>query len=572
MPVSLCGNLSVARVLCRWFKRMAIAVAAPALLWGGEPAEDAKAKTIDLTAEEKAWIAAHPTIRVGFDGAWPPFSATEKDGSCVGIDADLLKLIGERLGVAFTFVTADSWPAIYTAAQGGEVDMLAGTAQTVERAEQFSFTEPYFSFPVVIVTRNDEPILWSMIDLAGRRVVGVRGYVATTEITRQYPTIQVTVAESVREAMAMVSHGKADAFITNLPNASFVAKTEGLTNLKISGVVPDRFDLRYAVRRDWPELAALLNRAIAALDEADRQAIVHPWIRVDYAKVIRWDVVWKTSLAVLGILGLVIGAIGYHNRRLKRELVERIRLQNEIKEAHDQLLQLNEEKTELLQMAAHDLRGPLTSMQLVVDSSLRLGAIPSARALEMVEKQIRQMTSLLNDLLDAEALEHGRRDFKIEPVDPAATLRAALVAAEPAANHKSIRLDLMGIDEGVAHVGADATALRQIIDNLISNALKFSPRESTVKIALVQRNQQVRLEVHDQGPGVAAEETERIFGKYARGSARPTGGEKSTGLGLAIVRQLATGMNGRVWCESRPGGGLFVLVLPVEPPAPTPAS
>jgi len=516
---------------------------------------------IELSAAEREWVDAHPVVRVGMDPAWPPFSLT-KEGVCVGIDPDLLKRVGEKIGVRFELVTRATWEAVYEAAKRGEMDMLAGTAVTEERAKDFVFTAPYFTFPVVIVMRNDEPLLWSMLDLRGRRVVGVRGYAPTSEMQRMDPSLEFTLVDTTDEALRVVARREADAFVSNLPNVSFVAKTHGLTNLKIAGVIPLTFDLRYAVRPDWPELAALLDRAIAATAEAERQEVVHPWIRVDYEKVIRWDLVWKTSAIVLGVLGAVITAISYHNRRLARELAERIRLQNEIKEAHDELVRLNEEKTEMLQMAAHDLRGPLTSMQLVVDSSLRLGAVPKDRGLEMVEKQVRQMTGLLNDLLDAEALETGRREFRMERLSPTVLLQAAVAGQEQAAERKGVRLDVR-IAPGLPMVEGDATALRQVFDNLLSNAIKFTPKETRVTAVMEMKNRHVRLEVRDEGPGVVEDETERIFTKFGRGRAKPTAGEKSTGLGLAIVRQLATAMNGRVWCECTGGrGGLFVVLLP----------
>lgn len=542
-----------------FFPRWVLALLAWGAVLGAVRAAD---RPVALTEPERAWVAAHPKIRVGYDPAWPPFSTRTERGACVGIDADLLGLLARRIGLTVEFVPAGSWTEAYEKAKRRDCDLLVGTALTPERAEAFRFTEPYLSFPVVIVTRNDEPLLWSVLDLAGRRVAGVKGYVTTVELVRQYPGIQLVPVENVSEAMALVADNKADAFVTNLPNASFIAKTRGLTNLKIAGVMPERFDLRYAVRPDWPELAALLDKAIATLNEADRQAIVHPWIRVDYEKVIRWDLVWKTAATILGGFALVLAAVIYHNRRLARELEERKRLQREIEQARDELLRLNEDKTELLQMAAHDLRGPLTGMQLAIDTSLRLNAMPMAEALKIIEKQARQMTGLLNDLLDVEALEHGRREFRVERVSPAAKLREALGALKTYAEHKDIRLDV-AIDEGLPEVEVDATALRQIYDNLLSNALKFSPRGSVVTVTLEQRASFVRLEVRDQGPGVAGDETERIFAKYARGRARPTDGEKSTGLGLSIVRQLAGAMNARVWCEAQAGGGgLFIMVLP----------
>lgn len=522
-----------------------------------------------FTAPEVEWIAAHPVVKVGLDPSWPPFSSVDGRGNCVGIDVDLLKRLGRQLGITFECSTRGSWEEVYAAAQRGEFDLLAGTASTPEREKDFAFTEPYFRFPVVIVTRTDEPLLWSVLDLRGRKLVGVRGYAPTTEMQRHYPDLTIDLADTVEQAMNRVADGEADAFVSNLPNVSFLAKTHGLTNLKIAGVLPDSFDLRYAVRRDAPILRSLLDRAIRRLSEAERQAIVHPWIRVDYARVIRWDIVWKAALGVLLVFGAVIGAVVYHNRRLARELEARIQLQHQLEETRDALMRLNEEKTEMLQMAAHDLRGPLTGIQLVMDAALRMNAVPQAEALRMVDEQVHRMTTLLGNLLDADALEQGRREIVCVPIEPAAILRTAVAAILPMAEHKAIRIDTTAVPAALPPVQADVTALRQILDNLLSNALKYSPRETTVTLVMELRNHAMRLEVRDQGPGVAAHETERIFVKYARGTARPTDGEKSTGLGLSIVRQLATAMNGRVWCEHRPGeGGYFALVIPLahEPP------
>ena len=547
--------------IARW-----LTVAAALVLVAGSTATRAtEERQIRLTVApaEQAWLAAHPTIRVGFDPDWPPFSTADAKRGCIGIDADLLEMWGRELGVKFEFVAQPSWPAAHAAAQHGTVDLLVGTAITPERAREFLFTTPYFSFPVVIVTRQDEPILWSVLDLKGRKVAGVKDYATTIEMKRTYPSLTFVEVDSVADALAEVAEGNADAFVTNLPNASFVTKTRGLTNLKIAGVMPERFDVCYAMRRDWPELQEILNRAIAGLTEADRQTLVHPWIRVDYARVIRWDLVWKTSLAVLTVFGTVLGAVIYHNRRLARELAEEIRLQLEITHAHDQLLRLNEEKSELLQMAAHDLRGPLTGMQLVVDAGLRLNAMSGADALQIIEKQIRQMAALLDDVLDAEALECGRREFRFETVNPAELVRGSVARLASMAANKDIRIECR-VETEALRVSVDRTALGQIADNLVSNSLKFSPSGCMVTVALRPWNEFMRLEVCDQGPGVRADERERIFAKYTRGSARPTGGEKSTGLGLSIVRQLASAMNGRVWCEGDGGkGATFVVLLPV---------
>jgi signal transduction histidine kinase len=527
---------------------------------GAAPADPDR---ITLTAGEQAWLHAHPLIRVGYDPAWPPFSFTDVGGVYAGIDADVLALLGQRLGLKFAPIHGATWTETYERARRGEIDVLGGIARTPEREHHFHFTEPYVKFPVGIITRTNGAFLWSVEDLFGKVVATPRNYATTLELQRTYPEINLRLTENMEEAMDLVSDGAAAATVTNLANASFIIKTRGLSNLKIAGIMPETFELRLAVRQDWPELIGILDKGIASITRADLQAIDHRWIRVDYAKVIRWDIVWKTSAIVLGVLVSVIGFFVWHNRSLRRELVERIRLQKEVEQAHRELTRINDDRSALLQMAAHDLRGPLTGMQLVVDSSLRLKAMPGDEALRLIEGQIIQMTLLLNDILDLEAIETGRRELRSISMDAGPLLTALLSATQAEAGRKKIRVEA-AIGPGPLTVQADEMALRQIMDNLLSNAVKFTPAGGLIHVTLTREGAEVRLKVCDDGPGVPAAERERIFAKYICGSARPTGGEKSTGLGLSIVRSLAEAMHGRVWCEASPAGrgAVFVLVLP----------
>jgi signal transduction histidine kinase len=248
---------------------------------------------------------------------------------------------------------------------------------------------------------------------------------------------------------------------------------------------------------------------------------------------------------------------------LKRELVERIRLQKEVERAHFELTRIHDDRSALLQMAAHDLRGPLTGMQLVIDSSLRLRAVPGDEALFLIEGQVKQMSLLLNDILDLEAIETGRRELRSLPIDAGQLLKNAVGSVRTEATRKKIEVEFSVPDQRLS-VQGDEMAFRQIVDNLVSNAVKFTPPGGKIRILLAREENKVRLQVSDNGPGVPLAEREKIFTKYVQGSAKPTGGEKSTGLGLSIVRSLAEAMGGRVWCDDSPTdrGAAFVLLLP----------
>ncbi|MGA3006792.1 MAG: transporter substrate-binding domain-containing protein [Opitutaceae bacterium] len=522
----------------------------------------AGAQAINFTPAQRAWLSAHPHIRVGCDPNWPPFSSVDASGRISGIDADMLALLSQRLGVDFQLSTAPTWSAVYAKALAREVDVLAGTARTPEREPHFCFTRPYESFPVVIITRTDAPFLGSVQDLNGQVVAAARDYAPTLDLQRDYPGIHLVLCETVDESMQLVARGKADAVVTNLANASFIIKTRGLTDLKVAGTMPTNFELRYAVRTDWPELAGILDQGIASLTPADQQALDDRWIRIDYANVVRWDVIWKTATAIVLCVAAAIALILSRSRRLAYELGQRLRLQGELEDSRDRLTQLNEEKAELIRMAAHDLRGPLTGVLLNLDLAQQGGVKPED-ALSRIRNHVEQMIMLMTDLLDSESLDDGRRKLIFTAVDLAVVVRDAVAAGASAAERKKIRFDLSQVGS-VAPALADVGALRQIVENLLSNALKFSSPGSTVRIVLSGWKDRVRLEVHDEGPGVQADEVERIFAKHVRGSAKPTAGEKSTGLGLSIVRQLVTAMNGRAWCESTPGhGAVFIVILPV---------
>jgi signal transduction histidine kinase len=122
------------------------------------------------------------------------------------------------------------------------------------------------------------------------------------------------------------------------------------------------------------------------------------------------------------------------------------------------------------------------------------------------------------------------------------------------------------------NVIVDSNVMVQVVENLVSNAVKYSPPGKSIFVRLTQSPDSVRLEVQDEGPGLSAEDQSKLFGKFARLSAKPTGGEHATGLGLSIVKRMVEAMNGKVWCQSEAGkGATFVVQLPaLDAPARSP--
>jgi PAS domain S-box-containing protein len=264
----------------------------------------------ELTPHEQAWIAAHPVIRVGNDPGWMPIDFDDERGQPVGVAADLLKLVGERLGLRFEAVPGQSWQEAYAAAQRREVDLLLALGRDPDREQQFAYTEPYITFRSVVVVRDDVPFVPDISALLGKRFALVRDYNETDLLRRQYPQMNVLLVESPDDALKLVSAGQADATVGSIAVLHFKIRLLGLSNLKVAAPTDEADRMVYmGVRKDWPELAALLNKGLASITAEERAAIVDRWFSVEFergldpGRVVSWSLAATAGLAAAGVLG-----------------------------------------------------------------------------------------------------------------------------------------------------------------------------------------------------------------------------------------------------------------------------
>jgi signal transduction histidine kinase len=245
----------------------------------------------------------------------------------------------------------------------------------------------------------------------------------------------------------------------------------------------------------------------------------------------------------------------------------------ELEQKNEELRRLNDLKNSFLGVAAHDLRNPIsniqTAMSLMMDKSYSLTPEQQEQILSDIDQQTHYMLNLLDDLLDVSHIESGK--FTLNPVP----LALGTFLEEVVQRHNSlaegkgsaVRLESAAAGEAMA----DPLRLRQVMDNLISNAVKYSPPGSVTRVRAGLENGDWRVEVQDQGPGITPEDQARLFQDFARLSARPTGGEKSTGLGLAISRRVVEAHHGCIGVHSEEGHGatFWFTLKPVERPVQT---
>jgi signal transduction histidine kinase len=234
----------------------------------------------------------------------------------------------------------------------------------------------------------------------------------------------------------------------------------------------------------------------------------------------------------------------------------------ELEAQNERLRESDRLKSELVSIVSHELRTPLTSIlgfTNVLRSRRSLSEEEQQQYLAIVEDQARRLSTLIEDFLDLQRIEEGRLELKQELIDMAALLREeARVFMVQSARHK-LKLELR--DERLPVYG-DRTRITQVLGNLISNAIKYSPQGGEVELGGERTGQFVHVHVRDQGVGIAPEQQERIFTKFFRGDAAARG-IPGTGLGLALAREIVEAHGGRIgFTSAAERGSTFWLELP----------
>ena len=275
--------------------------------------------------------------------------------------------------------------------------------------------------------------------------------------------------------------------------------------------------------------------------------------------------------------GLAAGGADYLPKPFQpKEVAARIRthLQNQYlaEQQHllvDQLSKANAAKNRFLGMAAHDLRNPLASIRGIAEF-LRAGTVGPMTAdqldlVETIHSASQSMLHMVNELLDVATIEAGELKVTLQPeaLDKLITKCVTLTNMEAAKKETKIIFEAPG-ESTILRI--DGTKMKQVIDNLLSNSVKYSPPGSVIT-ALIWRNEpetHCHFAIRDQGPGIPNDERDKLFKDFSRLSVQPTGGEKSTGLGLAICRKIVEAHGGIIVAENLPDRGCeFRVSLPI---------
>jgi signal transduction histidine kinase len=292
------------------------------------------------------------------------------------------------------------------------------------------------------------------------------------------------------------------------------------------------------------------------------------------------SIVFLTARADSGdvVAGLAAGAADYLRKPFNSiEVLARIRaqLRNRVLVARqtslvEQLSKANEDKNKFLTLAAQDLRNPLASIHQLAKflSDGTVGPLPPDQ-LDLVQTIFSTSESMLdtvNELLDVVTIESGELKLNTEPTNLGSLIEKCVYIVNIDAARKKSQI-VFAAPTAVSVVNVDPAKMKQVIDNLLTNGVKYSPPGSTITVQmyLPADGSSFGFGVKDQGPGIPENERHKLFQDFGRLSVKPTGGEKSTGLGLAIVRKIVDAHGGTIVAENQPQGGCeFRVTIPAS--------
>ncbi|MBR8123121.1 transporter substrate-binding domain-containing protein [Burkholderia multivorans] len=514
-----------------------------------------------FTPEERAWIARHPVVRVSFNQDWRPMEYV-RNGRMQGVVAGYLAAVTEMTGLRFELAPTRTWADGHRALAEGRIDLLPSlSAQTLPPSLEGRVlrTREYFTSSTVLVGRTSEMRVFRVQDLDGQTVSIKRGGANERMLHARFPHVRTLLRDTIEETLRDVKSGRADFALLCACAAQPFLHRQYAGELHVSGPLADLpVILTMGVRRDDAILKSILDKSLDSISVGQANAIMRRWAgQTDYGSptlgaIIRYRAK-EVALSVLFVLALVATTIHAHLQRQRARRSE-------------------QDRSRFFAVLSHEIRTPLNA--LIGSVELLSRTMPSheqADLLNIAGSASEALSALLNDILALSRLEAGEIRLCRTAADLAELARQTADVMRIRARDKGLALTITADDALPAALMIDAARVRQILYNLISNAIRFT-EAGAIDVALSfapadapSAPGTLTIAVSDTGIGIAAADQAVIFDAFRQVESGPGRRQAGTGLGLTICRMLAELMDGSIAVRSTPGvGSVFTVTLPAH--------
>ena len=529
---------------------------------------------IYLSDEEKNYLNKKEKITMCIDPDWMPFEKIE-NGKHIGIAADYIKLIEEKIKKPITLVPTKTWSESLELGQKKVCDIFSLVMTTPQREKYLNFTKPYLEIPLVIAANISAPFIDNFQQIEDKKLGIVKGYAFGEILKMKYPKTIFIEVENINEGLELVRKGKIFGMIDTLATTGYQIQNNYIGQLKISGKFDENWNLGIGARNDEPILTTILNKAISNITTNQKQQILNKWVSVNYQKEIDYDFLYKTlgSSIILTFI-IIIFYRQYLLKKLNIQLNKRIEIEIQRNEEKNRILIQQSRMAsmgEMLENIAHQWRQPL--------STISIAASGMEVKKEFSTLSDKEFYDSINHIKKATMyLSHTIEDFrsffnKKKTLSKINSKKVIDKTLELMGNtFVQNRITLINNTQEIETLSLE-NELIQVLMNIFANAKdalkQLSGDNKYIFIDVFENENNLVIQIKDSAGGIKDEIIDKIFEPYFTTKHQFNG----TGIGLymsklIVERHLKGTLNAKnvefTFMENLHKGALFEIVLPIS--------
>ena len=530
----------------------------------------------NLSEAEKRYAIDHNLLTFPIDDkGLPPYvipnsftNITER-----GLVIDLTNIITEKTGLLFRPLYVENKKIAIKSLNDNHVDILLNIDVSATQQQEFAYTVPYLTRQYSIFYRRDYYLTTSLDELNDESIAIVKNVNPADSILTMLPNATIKEYQTIEKAILAVSRGEVNAYIGRSLTTAYLIKEKRLSNLTGQPIPAfnDNAQFTFATLNENTDLILLLNRTIKSISANKIDNLVAKWNMTNFNnRNIKEgvDVAYQQASYVLaGISGtcLIIFWIYYRQLRLRKMAQQKAEQALVIaEEARKEAEKSAQAKITFLARMSHEIRTPMNGVFGMAEAlSFTPLNIEQQDLLDTLKNSARNLLALLNDVLDFSKMDAGKLTLESVSVNFHQLTKNIMASFIQTSKKEQLALAL-DIDEEISHCYfTDPTRLTQVLNNLISNAMKFTEKGSIcISINLEQRKESpnttydtLRFSVKDTGIGIAKKNQALLFTPFKQADVEVTRKYGGTGLGLSICQEIVNAMGGKIALESVEGCG-----------------
>lgn len=530
--------------------------------------------TFFLNDEERNYLEKKKVITMCVDPNRMPYEKIENNKH-IGISADYIKLIEEKIKTPFTLIPTQSWTHSLMLAQDRVCDVFPLIIATSEREKFLNFTNPYLNVPLVVATNINVPFIDNFSQIKNKKIAVVKDYAIETILKEKYPNLTIITVENVQDGLNLVQKGQVFGYVGTLPVIGYHIQTSYLGQLKISGKFDETVNFGMGTRNDEPILNDIFNKTIDEISLTKKQEILNKWISVNYQNNVDYSSIYKI-LAIMIVLTFA-GILFYrHNllERLNLQLNERIELEIQKNEEKNRILIQQSRMAsmgEMLENIAHQWRQPLSTISVAasgMEVKKEFSTLSDEEFYDAIN-HIKRATLYLSNTID-DFRNFFSKNRSSSQIDVSETIEKSLELMGNSFLHHKINLvrNMKSIE-----ILSLENELIQVLMNILVNAKDalrhLVSAEKYIFIDVFQEENQVIIQIKDNAEGIDESIIDKIFEPYFTTKHQFNG----TGIGLYMSKLLVEKhLNGTIrvrneeftFMDKIHKGAVFEIILPIS--------